>query len=103
MSPRAHPAPYETRIDGPVSAQARRAARLGGPEALYAAERAAVGRTQGKLAQDLVAGIAAARRQAVAGGPMSAGLARRVRALAALRARAVAARAVAAGLHHAQG
>ena len=93
MSTRAHPRDYETRIDGPVSARARRAAWLGGGAALHAAERAAVARTHATLARDLVAGIAAARLQAaeaaVAAGPAPAGLARRVRALAVLRARAV--------------
>ncbi|MDZ7714279.1 MAG: hypothetical protein U5L06_14815 [Rhodovibrio sp.] len=62
-----------------------------------------MGRTHAGLARDLVAGIAAARRQAVAGAPMPAGLARRVRALAALRARAVAVRAVAPDLQRVQG
>jgi hypothetical protein len=91
MTARAHPDPYETRIDGPVSARARRSAWLGGPDDLYAAERAAVARTQAVLARDLVAGIAAARLQAVHGAGVPPVLARRVRALAVLRTRAVAA------------
>jgi hypothetical protein len=85
-----HPPAYEARIDGAVPPQARKAARVGGPSALHAAERAAVAGTQAALARDLVAAIAAARRQVGAAGPRPAGLARRVRALAALRAWAVA-------------
>ncbi|MBK1670211.1 hypothetical protein CKO28_19440 [Rhodovibrio sodomensis] len=89
----AHPRPpaYETRIDGPLCARARRAARLGGAEALHAAERAAMARTHAARARDLVAAIAAARLQAVHGAGVPAVLAGRVRALAALRARVVAA------------
>jgi hypothetical protein len=82
---------YETRIDGPVAPRVRWAAWLGGAGALHAAERAAVARTHGRLARDLVAGIAAARLQAVHGAGVPAVLAGRVRALAALRARALAA------------
>ena len=41
-----HPPAYEARIDGPVPPRARRAARLGGPSALHAAERVAVAGTQ---------------------------------------------------------
>jgi hypothetical protein len=89
MTRHRHPPAYETRIDGPVSARARRAAWLGGAEALCAAERAAVARTQAALARDLVAAIAAARLQAVHGDSVPVALAGRVRALAALRARAV--------------
>jgi hypothetical protein len=85
-----HPAAYETRIDGSVAARGRRAARLGGAAALRASERAAIGRTHAGLARDLVAGIAAARTQAAPGTPALAGLPRRVRALAAVRAQAVA-------------
>jgi hypothetical protein len=97
MTSHAHPAPYEARIDGPVSARARWAARLGGPEVLRVAEQTAVARTQAALARDLVAGIAAARLQAVCGAGVPVTLARRVRALAALRARAVATAGVGRG------
>ena len=91
MNTLAYPPAYETRIDGAVSPRARRAAWLGGAAALDAAERAAVARTHAALARDLVAGIAAARLQAVHGAGVPAVLVGRVRALALLRARAVAA------------
>jgi hypothetical protein len=103
MIAHSHPSAYEARIDGAVPPRARRAARVGGPSALHAAERAAVAGTQAALARDLVAAIAAARRQAGAAGPKPAELARRVRALAALRAGAVAQQMATPGLQRMQG
>jgi hypothetical protein len=52
--------------DGPIDPRRRRAVRLGGPARLTAAEAVAAARTRDRLARDLVAAIAAARRHGTA-------------------------------------
>lgn len=87
------PAAYEARVDGPLAARGRRAARLGGSGALARAEAAAVARSRDRLARDLVAAIAAGRAEVClrvrASGRAAVRLAERRRALTDLRRRAV--------------